>query len=247
LWSTIHEGGHALYEQGLPQEQYGLPLGAAASYSIHESQSRLWENNVGRSESFWQHFFPKIQSHFKDQLKDSGAETWYRGANKVAPSLVRIEADELTYHFHVLIRYEVEKALIEGSLKPADLKEAWNAAYKRYLGLVPPDDKQGVLQDVHWSHGSFGYFPTYSLGSFYAAQFFEKAMEELPGLDEEISTGKFESLLQWLREKVHRHGRRYTSEELCRRITGRGLDFDAFMRYAERKYSGIYKLEGAIS
>lgn len=247
LWSSIHEGGHALYEQGLPMMQYGLPLGQAASLSIHESQSRMWENNVGRSLGFWEHFFPQVQKRFSDQLKDSSSQTWYRGANKVQTSLIRTEADELTYHFHVLIRYEIEKALLDGNLKPADVRDAWNAGYERHLGLTPPDDKQGVLQDVHWSHGSFGYFPTYSLGSFYAAQFFEKAVEELPALEQEIATGKFEALIAWLRDNVHQHGRRYTSEELCERITGRRLEFGAFMRYAEKKYAGIYQLESAAS
>lgn len=245
LWSSIHEGGHALYEQGLPMQQYGLPLGQAASLSIHESQSRMWENNVGRSLDFWEHFFPIIQGRFKDQLEDCSAETWYRGANKVEASFIRTEADELTYHFHVLIRYEIEKALLDGNLKSADVREAWNAGYEKYLGITPPDDKQGVLQDVHWSHGSFGYFPTYSLGSFYAAQFFEKALEELPSLQGDISAGKFDALLTWLRENVHRYGRRYRSEKLSERITGRGLDFGAFMRYAEAKYGGIYHLDAA--
>lgn len=245
LWSSIHEGGHALYEQGLPMMHYGLPLAQAASLSIHESQSRMWENNVGRSRAFWEHYFPKIQSRFGDQLKDCSPETWYRGANKVEASLIRTEADELTYHFHVLIRYEIEKALLDGSLKSADVREAWNAGYENHLGITPPDDKQGVLQDVHWSHGSFGYFPTYSLGSFYAAQFFEKATQELPMLEEDISHGKYADLLSWLRENIHRHGRRYRSEELCERITGGRLDFSAFMRYAEAKYAGIYGLDAA--
>jgi carboxypeptidase Taq len=243
LWSSIHEGGHALYEQGLPMRQYGLPLGQAASLSIHESQSRMWENNVGRSLGFWKHFFPIIQERFKDQLNDCGPEKWYGGANKVEASFVRTEADELTYHFHVLIRYEIEKALLDGSLKSADVSEAWNAGYQRHLGITPPDDKQGVLQDVHWSHGSFGYFPTYSIGSFYAAQFFEKAVQDMPSLQDDIAAGKFERLLSWLRENIHRHGRRYRSDELCERITGRALDFSAFMRYAEKKYSGIYRLD----
>ena len=245
LWSSIHEGGHALYEQGLLMQQYGLPLGQAASLSIHESQSRMWENNLGRSLPFWKNFFPVIQGRFQEQLKDCSAETWYRGANKVEASFIRTEADELTYHFHVLIRYEIEKALLDGSLKSRDVRDAWNAGYERHLGITPPDDLQGVLQDVHWSHGSFGYFPTYSLGSFYAAQFFEKAAELLPSLEDDIAAAKFDSLLAWLRENIHRHGRRYRSEELCERITGRGLDFSAFMRYAEAKYAGIYRLDAA--
>lgn len=240
LWSSIHEGGHALYEQGLPESEYGLPLGAAASLSVHESQSRLWENCVGRSLPFWSHFYPRLRSVFPDQLNNVSPEQWYAGMNKVESSLIRTEADEVTYHFHVLIRYEIEKALLDGSLDPKDLPDAWNSRYQQYLGITPPDDKQGVLQDVHWCHGSFGYFPTYSLGSFYAAQFFGQAQKEMPSLIADIGSGRFENLLQWLREKVHVHGRRYRSEELCRRITGRDLDFSAFMQYAAEKYRGIY-------
>jgi carboxypeptidase Taq len=242
LWSSIHEGGHALYEQGLPEVQYGLPLAQATSLSIHESQSRLWENGVGRSLPFWNHFFPLLQKRFPDQLKDCSAETWYRGANKVQPSLIRTESDELTYHFHVLIRYEIEKALLTGELDPKDLRNSWNEAYQKYLGVTPADDKQGVLQDVHWAHGSFGYFPTYSLGSFYAAQFLEKATAEIKDLDSQFEAGQFGQLLSWLREHVHQYGRRYRSEELCKRITGQGLDFQAFLRYAEQKFGGIYNL-----
>jgi carboxypeptidase Taq len=242
LWSSIHEGGHALYEQGMRADQYGLPLGAAASLSIHESQSRLWENCVGRSLSFWKYFFPKLQAYFPAALSGLSAETFYKGMNKVQPSLIRTEADELTYHFHVLIRYEIEKGLIGGELNPADLVDAWNSNYKKYLGVSSPDDKQGILQDVHWSHGMFGYFPTYSLGSFYAAQFFEKAVPEIVNLKDETENGRFFALLEWLRMKIHVHGRRYRSEELCRNITGSGLDFSSFMRYATRKFSEVYAL-----
>lgn len=242
LWSSIHEGGHALYEQGLPESEYGMPLGTFASLSMHESQSRLWENCVGRSLPFWNHFFPKAQKFFPDQLKDISPETWYRGANKVESSFIRTEADELTYHFHVLIRYEIEKALLTGELDPKDLSAAWNEHYQKYLGITPPDAAKGVLQDVHWAHGSFGYFPTYSLGSFYAAQFFEQAEKEIQDLTGQIGKAEFGPLLQWLREKLHRHGRYYNSEELCTAITGRGLDFSSFYRYAEQKYSAIYQL-----
>jgi carboxypeptidase Taq len=242
LWSTIHEGGHALYEQGLPEEQYGLPLGAAASLAVHESQSRLWENCVGRGLDFWTFFFPKLQQYFPEQLGSVTVNDFYKGMNKVQPSLVRTEADEVTYHFHVLIRYEIEKALIGGTLEVADLPAAWNAAYEKYLGVRPPDDKQGVLQDVHWSHGSFGYFPTYSLGSFYAAQYFEQATKDVAGLQAQLSKGQTAELLQWLRRNIHVHGRRFTSEELCARVTGRGLDFTSFMHYIEQKYRQIYGL-----
>ncbi|MFN4247321.1 MAG: carboxypeptidase M32 [Flavipsychrobacter sp.] len=240
LWSSIHEGGHALYEQGLPIEQYGLPLGAAASLGIHESQSRLWENNVGRGKKFWHHFYPKLQQYFPQQLNDVSVEAFYKGMNKVEPSLIRTEADEVTYHFHVMIRYKIEKGLMNGDLFTEDLPEAWNGLYNKYLGVSAQDDKTGVLQDVHWAHGSFGYFPTYSLGSFYAAQFYQQAVKEMPTLADDIANGRLLGLREWLRGKVHQYGRRYTSEELCKQITGTGLDFKVFMQYAHEKYAGIY-------
>lgn len=240
LWSSIHEGGHALYEQGLPETQYGLPLGAAASLSIHESQSRLWENCVGRSLDFWAYFYPQLQARFSAQLNNVSTGDFYKGMNKVQPSLIRTEADELTYHFHVMIRYEIEKALFSNDIKTKDLAAVWNEYYQKYLGISSDDDRKGVLQDVHWSHGSFGYFPTYSLGSFYAAQFFAEANKQLGNVNEQIRTGDFEKLLQWLRKNIHTHGRRYRSEALCEKITGKPLDFTAFLDYAKAKYSGIY-------
>ena len=245
LWSSIHEGGHALYEQGLPVGQYGLPLGTYVSLSIHESQSRLWENCVGRSLSFWKHFYPRLQALFPGQLGGYEVEEFYKAANKVEASPIRTEADELTYHFHVLIRYEIEKAVIGGEVRASELKDVWNEYYGRYLGIVPEHDKEGILQDVHWSHGSFGYFPTYSLGSFYAAQFFGQASKDVSGLGELIAQGQYAPLLGWLRENVHCHGRKYSSEDLCRRITGNGLEFSSFMRYAKEKYSGIYNVVAA--
>lgn len=240
LWSSIHEGGHALYEQGLPDTQYGMPLGSPASLSIHESQSRLWENCIGRGLSFWKHFYPALQGYFPQQLGHISLQDFYAGMNKVQPSLIRTEADELTYHFHVMIRYDLEKGLLEGTIEAADLRDAWNESYRKYLGVTPPNDVQGILQDVHWSHGSFGYFPTYSLGSFYAAQFMEEAKRQMHGLAGSIEAGQFSELLSWLRQGIHHHGRRYRSEELCTRITGHGLDIDAFIRYAREKYTGIY-------
>lgn len=243
LWSSIHEGGHALYEQGLPIAQYGLPLGAAASLGIHESQSRLWENNIGRGTHFWKYFYSKLQQYFPQQLQDVSVDAFYKGMNKVEPSLIRTEADEVTYHFHVLIRYEIEKGLISGELYSEDLPETWNAMYHKYLGVSANDDKTGVLQDVHWAHGSFGYFPTYSLGSFYAAQFYNQAVTEISALSNDIENGQLTGLTTWLRGKVHQYGRRYTSEELCKQITGKGLDFSVFMQYAQQKYDGIYGFE----
>ena len=239
-WSCIHETGHALYEQGLPVEYYGLPLGEACSYSIHESQSRLWENNVGRSKIFWQHFYPQLEQHFPDQLKAVSLEQFYKGINKVQSSLIRTEADEISYHFHVFIRYELEKRLIEGSLATADMPAFWNEQYKKYLGVIVPDDKKGCLQDVHWSHGSFGYFPTYSLGSFYAAQFFAKAENEISNLKDNVSGGNTQPLLDWLRTTIHSKGRYFTSEELCKDVTGEGLNGKYFMAYVEEKYREIY-------
>ncbi len=242
LWSSIHEGGHALYEQGLPEDQYGMPLGEAASLSIHESQSRIWENNVGRGMHFWHHFYPKLQSYFPEQLKNTTEGDFYKAMNKVQPSLIRTEADELTYHFHVLIRYEVEKGLLEGVIKVEELNQVWNEMYQKYLGVSADNDKEGVLQDVHWAHGSFGYFPTYSLGSFYAAQFYNTATKQIDGLEEQFAAGKYGEFHQWLKEKVHRHGRHYRSDELCQMITGQGLDINSFIQYASQKYQGIYSL-----
>ncbi len=239
-WSCIHECGHGLYEQGLPASSYGLPLGEFTSLSIHESQSRLWENNVGRSEDCWQFFYPKAQQYFPEALKGISLQQFYHGINKVQPSFIRTEADELTYHFHVLIRYELEKKLMGGTLKTIEIPAYWNEQYYNLLGVKVPDDKQGCLQDVHWSHGSFGYFPTYSLGSFYAAQFFAAAQKNIPNLSSSITNAQYKPLLDWLRISVHQHGRRYTSEELCERITGEPLNIDHFIRYATSKYKEIY-------
>jgi carboxypeptidase Taq len=241
-WSSIHEVGHALYEQGLNMEQYGLPLGEACSYSIHESQSRLWENNVGRSRGFWQYHYPELQKRFPAQLGGVDLDRFYRGINKVEPSLIRTEADEISYHFHVYVRYELEKRLIEGSLKTADIPGFWNEKYRELLGVTIPDDKRGCLQDVHWSHGSFGYFPTYSLGSFYAAQFFEQACTAHPEGPAAMERGDTGWLLQWLRKEIHAKGRFYTSEELCEAVTGKTLDVGVFTNQLLQKYVSIYTL-----
>ncbi|MES1221597.1 MAG: carboxypeptidase M32 [Bacteroidota bacterium] len=241
-WGCIHETGHALYEQGLPIDQYGLPLGEAASLSIHESQSRLWENNVGRSSSFWGYYFPQLQQHFPKQLGDISIEQFYKGINKVEPSFIRTEADEVTYHFHVYIRYQLEKNLIDGTIETKDIQSFWNENYEKYLGIDVMSDNQGCLQDIHWSHGSFGYFPTYSLGSLYAAQFFAAANAQIDNLEKQLQTGDSHNLLEWLRKKVHCHGRKFTSEELCRNITGKTLDARDFMTYLLQKYTTIYNL-----
>lgn len=241
-WSCIHETGHALYEQGLPSQYYGLPLSEACSYSIHESQSRLWENNVGRSMEFWSYYLPELKKHFPEQFKNISLEQFYKGINKVKPSFIRTESDEISYHFHVYIRYELEKNLLSGQLNAKDIPAYWNDQYYKLLNLKVPDDKKGCLQDVHWSHGSFGYFPTYSLGSFYAAQFFSKAVQDVPGLTQEIKNGNCQPLLLWLREKIHNKGRFYKSEELCTYVTGEALNVKYFVNYLLQKFKGIYNL-----
>lgn len=240
-WSTLHEAGHGLYEQGLDPAEYGMPCGFPASLAIHESQSRLWENHVGRSLDFWQAHYPSLQKTFKPLNKIS-LQQFYKAINKVEPSFIRTESDELHYHIHVLIRYEIEKALIEGDLNATDARNLWNEKYRQYLGLKIKDDSFGILQDVHWSHGSFGYFPTYSMGSFYAAQFFEQANQSLPKLQEQIAKGNTSELLAWLRENIHQHGRLYEAEELCKRVTGKGLTIDPFIEYVKEKYGALYNV-----
>ncbi len=243
LWSCIHEGGHALYEQGLPSDQYGLPLGAHISLGIHESQSRLWENNVGRSKAFWNHHYPALQALFPEHLGDLSVDAFYAAINKVQANLIRTEADELHYHFHVLIRFEIEKGLLEGSIPFDEVKDIWNAKYKEYLGVDVPNDSKGILQDIHWSHGSFGYFPTYSLGSFYAAQFYNQAEKDIAGLEGKIASGNTSELLDWLRTNIHAHGRFYSSQEICEKVTGEPLNFKYFMDYARKKFGSIYGLK----
>jgi len=240
VWSCIHELGHALYEQGLPEKEYGLPAGEPASFSIHESQSRLWENHIGRSKIFCERYLPLLQEYFPDQLKNISAQEFYKGINKVQPSPIRTEADEVTYHFHVMIRYELEKKLIEGTLKTRDIPAYWNEQYDNYLGIKITNDKQGCLQDVHWSHGSFGYFPTYSMGSFYAAQFFSIANEELPLLSSNVENGNVKPLSDWLQTHIYQHGRTFTSEELCTAVCGKSLDIYYFLDYILAKYKNIY-------
>jgi len=239
-WSCLHEGGHGLYEQGLPAEFYGLPLGEYCSLSIHESQSRLWENCVGRGLPFWEHNFSLAQTFFPQQLGQLNVQQFYKAINKVQPSLIRTEADELTYHFHVMVRYEIEKLLVEGAIGAKDIPAYWNEYYQRYLGVTVPDDRQGCLQDVHWSHGSFGYFATYSLGSLYAAQLYAAIQQQNVSVEQEIANGSTQSVLQWLRQEVHQYGRYYTSDELCKKATGKPLDAAYFIEYATKKYNIIY-------
>lgn len=242
LFSTIHEGGHALYDQGFRPEDWRTPLGASISLGIHESQSRMWENLVGRSLPFWSHFFPRLQNLFLAQLGQTGLEEFYRAINASQPSLIRVESDEVTYSLHIILRFEIEKALLEGTLAPADLPEAWNAKIKEYLGLEVPDDKQGCLQDIHWAWGMVGYFPTYTLGNFYSVQLFTQAKKEIPELEDHISKGKLTALTDWLRAKVHRVGTRRLAKELVHDITGQALSAQPFVQYLETKYRAIYRL-----
>ncbi len=240
LFSTIHEGGHALYEQGLPASEYGLATGSYISLSIHESQSRLWENHVGRSKEFWSYNYPSLQQHFPRSFKKKSLKKFYKAINAISPGYIRTEADELHYHFHVIIRFEIEQMIMKGEVSAKELKELWNEKYKEYLGIKVKSDKLGVLQDVHWAHGGIGYFPTYSLGSFYAAQFYQQAVKDKPKIESKIEKGDHSTLLKWLRKNIHNHGRRYEAEELCERITGEQLNVEHFLRYARKKYGKIY-------
>lgn len=242
IGSCIHEGGHGLYEQGLKPENYGLPAGFATSLGIHESQSRLWENNVGLGFAYWKNNFSRLQELFPEQLATVSIEQFYKAINQLKPNLIRVAADEIHYHLHVLIRYEIEKGLIEGSIEVENLDQIWADKYQDFMGIEVPNAKQGILQDVHWCEGLFGYFPTYSLGSFYAAQFYAQAQKDIPNLETMIEAGNMQPLLGWLRENIHQYGRLYTSEELCKRITGEGLSLKYFMDYAKKKYSYIYDL-----
>lgn len=246
IGGCVHEGGHALYEMGLPSKYYGLPLGMPTSLGIHESQSRLWENQVGLSLAYWKANFPRMQEVFPAALGDITIQQFYKAINQLEPNYLRTIADEIHYHLHVLIRYEIEKGLIEGTYEVETLDIVWNQKYKEFLGLDVPHATYGILQDVHWAEGLFGYFPTYSLGSFYAAQFFSKAKKDIPDLEEQIAQGNMAPLLEWLRYHIHQHGQKYTSEELCQRITGEGLNLSYFMEYARKKYAVIYNFDAQV-
>ncbi len=241
--STIHEFGHANYTIGLPDEGYGTPLGEARDLSVHESQSRLWENHVGRSRPFWERFLPAIHDRFPATESVTPGDA-YESANQVyEDNLVRVEADELTYHLHIVIRFEIERDLIRGDLEVREVPEVWNDKYEQYLGIRPETDAEGCLQDIHWSHGSFGYFPTYSLGSVLAAQLFAAVENEVGDLEERIREGEFDDLNGWLRENVHRHGKRYTTPELIEEATGEAVTAEYFLEYVAEKYGELYDLE----
>lgn len=243
FFGTMHESGHGIYDQGLPEAEYGLPLGSAVSLGIHESQSRMWENFVGRSAAFWEFFYPRVRELFAASLADVSLDAFYSAINEVKPSLIRVEADEVTYNLHILIRFELERALLDGELSPADAPGAWNEKYRRYLGIEPPSDADGVLQDVHWSAGLIGYFPTYALGNLYAAQFFAKAAADLGDLEAQFRRGEFTPLKDWLRENIHSQGRRYSASRLVEQVTGRSLSHAPLIDYLQGKLGPLYGLE----
>lgn len=236
LFGTIHETGHALYEQALPLAHAGTPLADALSMGFHESQSRLWENQIGRSLAFWKFLFPRVRRLFPDALADVSLKDFYSAINAVRPSLIRVEADEVTYNLHIIVRYELEKALFADAVSVKELPALWNAKMKEYLGVVPRKDAEGVLQDIHWSSGSFGYFPTYLLGNLYAAQWMAALRRDFPDLDKRLARGDFLTVKKWLNDKIHRHGRRYTASELCRRVSGESLNPEYFGKYLQVKF-----------
>lgn len=240
LYGIVHEAGHGLYEQGLPAALDGTPLGEACSLGIHEAQSRLWENIVGRSLPFWRHFLPRLQLRFPAEFRDATPIGMWRAVNEVKASLIRVEADELTYNLHVLLRFELERALMKGELTVADVPAAWNAKSTELLGITPTNDAEGCLQDIHWSMGALGYFPTYTLGNLYSAQLYEAARRALPGLEAGFERGEFAPLREWLRVNVHQHGRRWLPAELIERATGEKPSSAAFLRYLRAKCSAIY-------
>lgn len=243
LFSTMHESGHAMYEQGIRSDFDGLPLGSGVSSGVHESQSRLWENLVGRSRNFWQFWYPRLQAAFPQQLGSVEGEIFYRAINKVQRSLIRTDADEVTYNLHVLLRFDCELSLLDGSLAVRDLPEVWRERYQSDLGITPPDHRDGVLQDVHWYGGLVGgAFQGYTLGNILSAQLFERAVEQHPSISDEVASGEFSTLHTWLRQNVYQHGRKYTVSELIERATGSPLALDAYLRYLRGKYGELYEL-----
>jgi len=242
LFGAIHEGGHGLYEQGLDPERYRDPAGGACSMGIHESQSRLWENLIGRSLAFWCRYYPMLRDAFPGVLEGVPLEAFHAAVNAVQPSLIRTEADEVTYNLHILLRFDLESDLIAQRVEVKDLPERWNHKMKDYLGIEPPNDGQGVLQDIHWAAGLFGYFPTYALGNLYAAQFMEQMRTELPDLDAILSRGDLRTVKTWLNERIHVHGRFWTAQELCQRVTGQPLSAEPLMRHLDAKASATYGL-----
>ncbi len=242
FFGTLHEAGHGLYEQGLPHEAFGTALGEAASLGIHESQSRMWENLVGRSRAFWTHFYPSAQATFPEALGNVPLDEFHAAVNDVRPSWIRVEADEVTYNLHIMLRFDLEQPLISGDLPPADVPQAWNEKFQNSFGLTPPHDALGCLQDVHWSAGLIGYFPTYALGNMYAAQFFNAARKELGDLDDMFSRGEFRPLLDWLRREIHSRGLHYRANRLVEVVTGEPLSAEPLVEHLNTRFRPLYGL-----
>lgn len=240
LFSAMHESGHAMYEQGINPAYERTALAHGTSLAVHESQSRMWENLVGRSLPFWEFFYPKLKAVFPSQLAGVGLKNFHKAINKVEPSFIRVNADEATYNLHIMLRLELEIGMVEGKIAVGDLPDIWNSRMHEYLGVTPPDNSQGVLQDIHWSYGSIGYFSTYALGNLISAQLWERINDDIGGLADEIRKGRFEELLAWLRSNIHKHGRKYNPQDLVQKVTGSRITSEPYIRYLTRKYSEIY-------
>lgn len=242
IGSTIHEAGHALYEQGLPEKEHGTPLGQARSLGVHESQSRFWENMIGKQRSFWKYFYPKLKKSFADELKSTSLDEWYGYLHQVTPSLIRTESDEVTYNLHIIVRFEIERLLVHGSIEVKDLPQVWNEKMYEYLGVRVPDDTRGVLQDTHWACGLIGYFPTYTLGNLYAAALYDALLLDIPDMEKQIAQGEFAQIKAWLHRNVYRHGRTYSTDVLMRRATGSGISVEPFLSHIKKTYYPVYGL-----
>lgn len=242
IFGILHEAGHGMYEQGYDAALRFTPMATATSLGIHESQSRMWENQVGRSRPFWEHFFPKLQAAFPS-MQGIALDDWHFAINAVRPSFIRVEADEATYALHIILRFDLEQRMLSGALAIEDVPAAWNSGMRDLLGITPPNDKLGCLQDIHWSSGILGYFPTYALGNLYAAQFYSAAMQQMPDLEDRFRRGDFRALLEWLRANIHQHGRRYRAKELVRRVTGSELSPAPFLSYLKAKGSALYGVQ----
>lgn len=242
LFGSMHECGHGLYENGVSRSLVRTPLARGASLGLHESQSRMWENLVGRSKPFWRYFYPLLQSTFPDAFAKVALADFYRAINKVQPSLIRVEADEATYNLHIILRFELEQEIFEGKVALRELPEVWNARMKQYLGADVPNDAQGLLQDIHWSSGGFGYFSTYSLGNIISCQIWEKALQAMPDLPAQFERGEFMALREWLRENLHQHGRKFTPTETLQKVVGEGINVAPYVRYLKGKFGDIYNL-----
>jgi carboxypeptidase Taq len=242
LFGTLHESGHSMYEQGVADVLEGTMLGRGTSLSVHESQSRTWENMVGRSRGFWTWAYPKLVEHFPEVLGGVDVEDFYKAVNAVAPTFIRVDADECTYSLHIMLRFEIEQRMMKGTVAVKDVPELWNSMFTAFFGVTPPDDANGCLQDIHWSMGGIGYFSTYALGSILAVQYYNEAVKQVPSIPTDIENGKFDSLRVWQNENIHAHGRKYDTRELTKRITGSDIDSRPYMTYLQQKFGAIYGL-----